>query len=152
MSSSKKIASIDSIQDDASEAIMKPVRPLRPLRNVRVKPAAPILPQIISRINDLQGKYYENIRNEFDAVAKYFKDDKEMITMFWLTHMSYNLTDFKHRYLLRRLIECVGYHQPLVISLLNQIDDGLILSQLGTTRFHRDGKVFYRIRVGEESE
>ena len=142
---SNKITPVQEVSESSG-------RPMRPVRSVRVKAAPPILPQIISRINDLEGRYYENIRNEFDAVVKYFKEDKDMITMFWLTHMTYNLTDFKHRYLLRRLIECVGYHQPLVISLLNQIDDSLILSQLGTVRFHRDGKVFYRVRVGEESD
>jgi hypothetical protein len=123
----------------------------RPLRSTRIKPAPPVLPEIIARINDLNGKYYENIRNEFDTITKYFKEDHDMITSFWLTHYEYNLTDFKHRNLLRRLVETVGFKQPLVKSLLDKIDDKEILSQLGVVRVTNGDKVFYRIRVGEES-
>lgn len=148
MFSSRKIA---PVQDEILETLETPRISTRPVRSIRVKSAPPILPQIISRINDLEGKYYESIRNEFNNVTKYFKDDKDMITMFWLSNMTYDLTDFKHRYLIRLLIDCVGYHQPLLMSLLNTVDDGDILSQLGTVRVHRNGKVFYRIREGIES-
>ena len=124
----------------------------RPVRSTRIKADPPVLPQIIARINDLNGKYYENILNEFNAISKYFKDDHDMITSFWLTHYEYNLTDFKHRYLLRRLFETVGFKKPLVKSMLDNIDDKEILSQLGVVRVSNGDKVFYRIRVGTEAD
>jgi hypothetical protein len=124
----------------------------RPIRSTRIKPAPPILPEIIARINDLNGKYYENILNEFNTIAKYFKDDPDMITTFWLSHYEYNLTDFKHRYLLRRLFETVGFKQPLVKALLDKIDDTEILSQMGAIRVTNGTKVFYRIRVGSHTD
>ena len=123
----------------------------RPVRSTRVKPLPPILPEIIARINALNGKYYENITSEFNTISKYFNDDHDMITSFWLSHYEYDLTDFKHRYLLRRLFETVGFKQPLVKALLDKIGDNEILSQMGTVRFTRDNKVFYRIRVGSEA-
>ena len=123
----------------------------RPIRSTRVKPTPPILPKIIARINTLNGKYYESITNEFNTITKYFNDDHDMITSFWLSHYEYDLTDFKHRYLLRRLFETVGFKQPLVKVLLDKIGDNEILSQMGSARFTRDNKVFYRIRVGTEA-
>ena len=124
----------------------------RPVRSSRIKPSPPILPEIMARINALNGKYYENITNEFNAIAKYFKDDHDMITSFWLSHYEYNLTDFKHRYLLRRLFETVGFKQLLVKSLLDKIDDTEILSQMGTVRVNNGSKIFYRIRTGIQSD
>jgi hypothetical protein len=124
----------------------------RPMRSSRIKAAPPVLPEIIARINDLQGKYYENILAEFNAISKYFKDDPDMITSFWLSHYEYNLTDFKHRYLLRRLFETVGFKQPLVKSLLDKIMDADILAQCGAIRVTNGDKVFYRIRVGSHTD
>jgi hypothetical protein len=123
----------------------------RPVRSTRVKPATPILPEIIARINTLNGKYYENITSEFNAIAKYFNDDHDMITSFWLLHYEYDLTDFKHQYLLRRLFETVGFKQSLVKSLLDRVGDNDLLSKMGAVRFTRGDKVFYRIRVGSEA-
>jgi len=119
----------------------------RPMRSSRIK-VIPVLPEIISRINTLPGKYYENIRNEFDAITKYFKDNHDEMTLFWLSHYEYDLTDFKHRYLLRRLFETVGFKQPLVKTLLDKVGDTELLSQMGTVRVTTGTKVFYRIRVG----
>lgn len=124
----------------------------RPMRSARVKPTPPILPEIMARINTLNGKYYENITNEFNTIAKYFKDDHDMITSFWLSHYEYNLTDFKHQYLLRRLFETVGFKQPLVKTLLDKIGDTEILSKVGAVRVKNGDKVFYRIRVGVDSD
>jgi hypothetical protein len=124
----------------------------RPTRSCRIKVEPPVLPEIISRINDLNGKYYENIGNEFNAVSKYFKDDEEMIANFWLTHYEYNLLDFKHQFLLRTLLSATGLKQPLVVEFLNKILDEEILIKLGVVRVNNGKKIFYRIRVGLLSE
>ena len=124
----------------------------RPMRSSRIKAAEPVLPEIIARINDLHGKYYENIINEFNAITKYFKDDPDMITSFWLSQYEYNLTDFKHCYLLRRLFETVGFKQPLVKLLLDKITDVDILTACGAVRVTSGNKVFYRIRVGSHTD
>lgn len=123
----------------------------RPTRSCRIKPEHPVLPEIISRINDLKGKYYENIRSEFEKVAMYFKDDSDLIAHFWLTHYEYNVLDFKHQFLLRSIFEKVGLKQELVLEFLNKIDDEALLSNLSVVRVNNGKKIFYRIRVGLEA-
>ena len=120
----------------------------RPIRSTRIKPAPPILPEIMARINTLNGKYYEQIRTEFNKVAMYFKDDPDFITAFWLTHYEYDLTDFKHQFLLRSLLSIVGLKHPKVLDLLNKIKEEETLMQLGVVRVNNGSKVFYRIRAG----
>lgn len=122
----------------------------RPTRSCRIKPEPPILPEIISRINDLNGKYYENIRNEFNAISKYFNEDEEMIANFWLTNYEYNLLDFKHQFLIRCLLNESGLKQPIIVDFLNKIIDENILLKLGVVRVNNGKKIFYRIRVGLE--
>jgi hypothetical protein len=117
----------------------------RPLRS---KPLPPILPEIMARINTLPDKSYENIRKDFEAVVKYFKDDPDLITSFWLTHYEYDLTDYKHRYLLSKLFEKVGFKMPQVRALLDSIQDTLLLSQLGAVRYQVGNKTHYRTCVG----
>jgi hypothetical protein len=124
----------------------------RPTRSCRIKPAAPILPEIVARINDLNGKYYENIRNEFNAVSKYFKDEEEAIANFWLTNYEYNMLDFKHQFLIRCLLSAVGLKLPNVVEFLDKILDEELLSKLGVTRVNNGKKTFYRIRTGIHSE
>jgi hypothetical protein len=124
----------------------------RPTRSCRVKPEAPILPQIVARINDLNGKYYENIRNEFNAVSKYFKDEEEAIANFWLTNYEYNMLDFKHQFLLRTLLSTVGLKLPNIVEFLDRILDETLLSKLGVIRVNNGKKIFYRIRTGIQSE
>jgi hypothetical protein len=124
----------------------------RPTRSCRVKPEAPILPEIVARINDLNGKYYENIRNEFNAVSKYFKDEEEAIANFWLTNYEYNMLDFKHQFLLRTLLSTVGLKLPNIVEFLDRILDETLLSKLGVIRVNNGKKIFYRIRTGIQSE
>jgi hypothetical protein len=120
----------------------------RPTRSCRTKPAPPVLPEIIARINDLNSKYYENIRTEFNEVTKYFKEDDDFIVSFWLTHYEYNMLDFKHQYLMRCLFDKVGLKQPLVVKFLDKILDDDLLHKLGTVRVNNGKTTFYRIRVG----
>jgi hypothetical protein len=123
----------------------------RPTRSCRVKPDPPVLPEIVARINDLKGKYYENIRNEFNQVAKYFKDDSDLITSFWLNHYEYNTLDFKHQFLLRCLFDKVGLKQSLVVDFLDKILDNDLLHTLAVVRVNNGKSTFYRIRVGLDS-
>lgn len=120
----------------------------RPTRSCRIKPESPILPEIIARINILNGKYYENIRNEFNEVSKYFKDDESMIANFWLSNYEYNLLDFKHQFLIRSLLSTTGLKQAIVVEFLDKIIDEEILLKLDVVRVNNGKKVFYRIRVG----
>jgi hypothetical protein len=120
----------------------------RPTRSCRIKPSPPILPEIMARINDLKGKYYENISNEFNSVAKYFKDDSDYIANFWLSHYEYNVLDFKHQFLIRTLLSAVGLKQNMVVEFLNKIMDETILINLGVVRVNNGKTTFYRIRVG----
>lgn len=120
----------------------------RPTRSCRVKPSPPVLPEIMARINDLKGKYYENIGNEFNTVSKYFKEDSDNIANFWLTHYEYNVLDFKHQFLIRTLLSTVGLKQSIVVEFLNKIMDEAILSKLGVVRVNNGKSTFYRIRVG----
>jgi hypothetical protein len=124
----------------------------RPVRNCRIKTEHPILPEIISRINNLKGKYYENIRKEFNDVSKYFKDDTELIAHFWLTHYEYDTLDFKHQFLLRSLFDKVGLKNEHVVNFLDKILDNELLSKLAVVRVNNGKTTFYRIRVGVESE
>lgn len=120
----------------------------RPIRSTRVKPAPPVLPEIMARINTLNGKYYEQIRTEFNKVSMYFKDDSDHIANFWLTHYTYNLDDFKHQFLLRSLLSTIGLKHPKVTEFLNNIPKEETLMQLGVVRVNNGSKIFYRIRVG----
>lgn len=120
----------------------------RPTRSCRVKADPPVLPQIISKINDLTSKYYENIKNEFNTVTKYFKDDDDMIANFWLTHYEYNMLDFKHQYLMRCLFDKVGLKHPLVVALLDTVLNEELLLKLEVVRVNNGKTTFYRIRVG----
>jgi hypothetical protein len=124
----------------------------RPTRSCRIKPAAPVLPEIVARINMLNCKYYENIRNEFNAVVKYYKEDSDAITSFWLTHYEYNMLDFKHQYLMKCLFNQVGLKQPEVVAFLDKILDQEILLKLAVIRVNNGKSVFYRIRTGLHSE
>lgn len=124
----------------------------RPTRSCRTKPEPPVLPEIVARINDLNSKYYENIRNEFNAVSKYFKDDEAMIANFWLTNYEYNLLDFKHQFLIKCLLSATGLKEPIVVEFLDKILDEDILLKLAVVRVNNGKKVFYRIRVGLHSE
>jgi hypothetical protein len=119
----------------------------RPVRSTRIK-VAPILPEIVSRINLLEGKYYENIRNEVEAVTKFYKEDADAIAEFWLSHYEYNLLDFKHIQLLKSVFAITGLKQVLVVEFLNKIEDESLLSKLGAVRVNNGKKVFYRICVG----
>ncbi len=123
----------------------------RPTRSCRLKIEPPILPEIISRINDLNGKYYENICNEFNTVSKYFKGDEEMIANFWLTNYEYNLLDFKHQFLICCLLNESGLKQPIIVEFLDKIIDENILLKLAVVRVNNGKKIFYRIRVGMEA-
>lgn len=120
----------------------------RPTRSCRVKAEPPVLPEIMARINDLSGKYYESIRNEFNAVAKYFKDDENFITSFWLTHYEYNMLDFKHQFLMKCLFDKVGLKQTQVVEFLDKIIDEELLLKLAVVRVNNGKTTFYRIRVG----
>lgn len=120
----------------------------RPTRSCRVKAEPPVLPQIMARINDLNGKYYEEIRNEFNAITKYFKEDDTMIANFWLKHYEYNMLDFKHQFLMRCLFDKVGLKQELVVEFLDKILDEDLLLKLGVVRVNNGKTTFYRIRVG----
>ena len=120
-------------------------------RSCRIKPVAPILPEIMSRINDLKGKYYENIRDEFRIIVKYYKENSDDITAFWLTHYEYNMLDFKHHFLMKCLFNQVGLKQPEVVEFLNKIDEE-ILPKMDVVRVNNGKKVFYRIRVGMPSD
>lgn len=124
----------------------------RPTRSCRVTPTAPILPEIMARINDLNGKYYENIRNEFNSVVKYYKEDSDSIASFWLTHYEYNMLDFKHHFLMKCLFNQVGLKHPDVVDYLNKIQDEEILRKMEVVRVNNGKKIFYRIRVGLESD
>lgn len=124
----------------------------RPSRSCRTKQLPPVLPEIMSRINLLKDKYYENIRNEFNTVLKYFKNDLTLIAEFWLTDSEYNMLDFKHIYLLKYLFAQVDLNHPLVTSFLDNIMDTYILRKLEIIRVKRDKKVFYRIIAGETTE
>jgi hypothetical protein len=123
----------------------------RPTRSCRIKPSPPILPEIMARINDLKGKYYENIRNEFNEVTKYFKEDDDFIVSFWLTHYEYNMLDFKHQFLMRCLFDKVGLKQSLVVDFLDKILDNDLLHKLAVVRVNNGKTTFYRIRVGLDS-
>ena len=124
----------------------------RPIRSTRLKQPTPILPEIMARINNLHEKYYENIRNEFNSVSKYFKDNHDDIAEFWLNHYPYNLTDFKHQYLARLLFETVGFKQSSVKEMLDRVGDKDLLKKMGVQRFVRGGNTFYRIQVGDYTE
>ena len=119
----------------------------RPIRSTRIK-VVPVLPEIVSRINLLEGKYYENIRNEVEAVTKYYKEDADAIAEFWLSHYEYNLLDFKHIQLLKSVFATTGLKQDLVVEYLNKIEDESLLNKLGAVRINNGKNVFYRIRVG----
>ncbi len=123
----------------------------RPVRSTRVK-VAPVLPEIVSRINLLSGKYYENIHNEVEAVTKFYKEDADAIAEFWLTNYEYNLLDFKHIQLLKSVFATTGLKQDLVVEFLNKIEDESLLSKLGAVRVNNGKKVFYRIRVGLDTD
>jgi hypothetical protein len=123
----------------------------RPTRSCRIKPTAPVLPEVVSRINDLKGKYYENIRNEVNEVSKYFKDDNDAEAAFWLNHYEYNVLDFKHQFLIRCIFDKVGLRQPLVVEFLDKILDEDILRKLAVVRVNNGKTIFYRIRVGIDS-
>lgn len=81
----------------------------------------------------------------------YFKDDSDLIAHFWLTHYEYNVLDFKHQFLLRALFDKVGLKQELVVEFLDKILDESLLSKLAVVRVNNGKKVFYRIRVGMET-
>lgn len=119
----------------------------RPIRSTRIRPE-PILPEIMSRINLLEGKYYENIRNEVESVTKYFKDDTDAIAKFWLSHYEYNLLDFKHIQLLKTVFAITGLKHNLVIKFLDKVLDENLVNKLGAVRVNNGKKVFYRIRIG----
>lgn len=119
-----------------------------------IKTPPPAVCDIMDRIDSLTGKYYENINKEFAVVDKYYKGDGDKIASFFIEDWEFDLTDFKHRYLLRKIFEheAIGLKHNLVTEFLDKITDSSLLSQMGVTRFTRDNKVFYRIRVGISSE
>jgi hypothetical protein len=123
----------------------------RSLRSCRIKPLPPILPEIISRINDLDTKYYENIRNKFNKVVKYFNDNIDLIASFWLTHYEYNLLDFKHQFLIKTIFDKVGLKHPVIVQFLNKIIDEKILNKLDVVRVNNGKNIFYRIHIGIDS-
>jgi hypothetical protein len=123
----------------------------RPVRSTRIK-VAPILPEIISRINLSEEKHYEIIRNEVEVVTKYYKEDADAIAKFWLSHYEYNLIDFKHIQLINSVFATTGLKQNLVVEFLNKIEDESLLNKLGTVRVNNGKKVFYRICVGENTD
>ena len=122
----------------------------RPVRSTRLLTADPVLPVIMGRIRLVDRAPYLAIRKEFDTVAKFFKQDQDMITEFWLSYFVYDYTDEKEVLLLRYLLSIVGLQQPLVVQLLDDIADKAILRSLGVVRCKRGETRFYRIYVGDE--
>lgn len=120
----------------------------RPTRSCRVKVEPPVFAEVMARINSLTGKYYEQIRNEFNAVSKYYKDDEESIAGFWLTDYEYDLDDFKHQFLVRCLLSATGLKEPFVVEFLDSITDEETLTKLAVVRVSSGSRTFYRIRTG----
>ena len=135
-----------------AKALSPSMSSTRPVRSTRIKAATPVLPEIISRINLLVGNYYECIRNEVEAVIKFYKEDTTAIAEFWLTYYEYNLLDFKHIKLLNIIFNTTGLKQALVVKFLNNIEEESLLSELGVVRVNNGKKMFYRIRVGETTD
>lgn len=123
----------------------------RSLRSTRLSKETPVLPVIMARIRLLEGAPYASIRKEYDAVAKYFHDNPDRIAEFWLSYFVYDFQDEKECTLLRYLLSMVGLQQPLVVQLLDDIQDKAILRSLGVVRCHRGSTQFYRIYAGEHA-
>ncbi len=120
---------------------------------VAVKTPPPTVCDIMDRIDTLNGKYYESIDKEFAVVDKYFKGDGDKIVSFFIDDWEFDLTDFKHRYLLRKIFEheAIGLKHDTIVEFLHKITDTNLLAQMGVVRVTKDNKVFYRIRVGISS-
>jgi len=119
----------------------------------RTATSAPILSDCMDQINALKGKYYESITAIFKTTQNYFKDDPYALTNFWMSDTDfYNVTDFKHQYLLRRLFETVSHKHDSIKTYLDTIADTDILSMMGTVRVGPVSKCHYRIRVGIGSD
>ena len=121
----------------------------RSLRSTRLSKETPILPVIMGRIKLLDEVSYSSVRKEFDVVAKYFKENPDKITEFWLSHFVYDYENENECNLLRYLLSIVGLQQPLVVQLLDDIQDKTILRSLGVVRCTRGNTRFYRIYAGE---
>lgn len=102
----------------------------------------------MARINSLHGKYYEQIRKEFNAVSKYYHDDGEEIAGFWLIDYEYDLDDFKHQFLIRCLLSATGLKEPFVVEFLDSITDQETLTRLAVVRVSSGSRTFYRIHTG----
>jgi hypothetical protein len=114
-----------------------------PVPPIQVKPS---LDDILQRIDDLKGKYYKSILAEFYSVCKWFKNDDDLIAEFFLPdNKAYDLKNFKHIFLLKKLIEHVSYKQSHVKEYLDTISDVL---PLGIVRVKKGSTVYYRIRTG----
>jgi hypothetical protein len=130
---------------------MTSIATTRPIRATRLARQAPLLPDILSRIEVAPSRStYELIRGEYDRVAKYFKQDTDEIATFWLQHYVYDYKNEKHCLLLRYLIATLGVKPYLVGILLDEIKDKSLLRQLGIVRCKRDAVTYYRIYVGDE--
>lgn len=115
----------------------------------RTATPAPILSDCMDQINGLKGKYYESITAIFKVTQNFFKDDPYALTAFWMSDTDfYNVTDFKHQYLLRRLFETVSHKHDSIKAFLNGITSTDILSKMGTVRVGPVPTCHYRIRVG----
>ena len=105
---------------------------------------------ILQRIANLKEKYYRSILNEFHSVCRWFNGDHDKIAEFFLplasdNNETYDLKDFKHIYLLKKLIDYTGPKQPCVREYLDTVEDVL---PLGIVRVKRGNTVYYRIRTG----
>lgn len=120
----------------------------RPTRSCRIKVEPPVFAEVMARINSLHGKYYEQIRKEFNAVSKYYHDDGEEIAGFWLIDYEYDLDDFKHQFLIRCLLSATGLKEPFVVEFLDSITDQETLTRLAVVRVSSGSRTFYRIHTG----
>ncbi len=118
---------------------------LRPIRSCRVPLLTPNLPEIVARISIINENLYQNIKNEFEYTYKYFKGDTNLIASFWFKNYEYNLLDTKQQFLIYYIISYVGLKHPLVVKLLENLDD-TILYNIGACRVKRGNIHFYRLR------
>ena len=121
------------------------------------------LPAKKPNLSCILGMAYESTDSEiyemFKTVCKYFKEDVEAMTEFWLTNTSeYDLANREHQQLLSRVFAQLDLKHPLCKRFLGSLSRDRVRS-LGVVRHVRTKEVgedimitiHYRVRVGQDA-
>lgn len=111
--------------------------------------------KILKDVRENKVKYL--ISDDITRVVKHinfrFNNDNDSVVHFWFDSAVYNLLDYGHILLLKKIFQVVGVTHELVLTFLDNIGDTHLLHRIGVLRLKTaKGKEYYKLEGGAHRE